>query len=82
MAYLFSQGMFVPSITKLVNCSLSESVVPANLKKALVTPLIEKASLPPDDLKDYRPVPALCFISKLVEHVVASQLNDCLFKWT
>ena len=45
-------------------------------KKAVITPLIKKASLPPDDLKNYRPVSGLCFISKLVERVVASQLND------
>ena len=51
-------------------------VVPADFKKAVVTPLIKKSSLPPDDLKNYRPVSGLCFISKLVERVVASQLND------
>ena len=54
----------------------SEGVVHADFEKAVVTPLIKKASLPPDDLKNYRPVSGLCFISKLVEHVVASQLND------
>ena len=42
----------------------------------MVTPLIKIASLPPDDLKNYEPVSDLCFISKLVERVVASQLND------
>ena len=68
--------ILVPSITKLVNCSLSEGVVPADFKKAVVTPLIKKSSLPPDDLKNYRPVSGLCFISKLVERVVTSQLND------
>ena len=34
--------ILLPSITKLVNCSLSEGIVPANLKKAVVTPLIKK----------------------------------------
>ena len=42
----------------------------------MVTPLIKKASLPPDNLKNYRPVSGLCFISNIVKHVVASQLND------
>ena len=65
-----------PSITRLVNCSLSEGVVPDEFKKAIVTPLIKKSSLPPNDLKNYRPVSGLGFISKLVERVVASQLND------
>ena len=45
-------------------------------KKAIVTPLIKKSSLPPNDLKNYRPVSGLGFISKLVERVVASQLSD------
>ena len=78
MAYLLVKESFdilVPSITKLVNCSLFEGVVPADFKKAVITLLIKKASLPPDDLKNYRPVSGLCFISKLVEHVVASKLN-------
>ena len=68
--------ILLPSITRLVNCSLSEGVVPDEFKKAIVTPLIKKSSLPPNDLKNYRPVSGLGFISKLVERIVASQLND------
>ena len=64
--------ILLPSITKLVNCSLREGLVPDGLKKAVVTPLIKKASLPVEDLKNYRPVSGLSFISKLVEHVVAN----------
>ena len=45
-------------------------------KKAVVTSLIKKASLPVEDLKSYRPVFGLSFISKLVELVVAKQLVD------
>ena len=55
---------------------MSEGVVPDEFKKAIVTPLIKKSSLPTNDLKNYRPVSGLGFISKLVECVVASQLND------
>ena len=36
--------------------------------------LIKKASLPNEDLKHYRPVSGLCFMSKLVERVVVKQL--------
>ena len=68
--------ILLPSITKLVNCSLTEGAVPADFKKAIVSPLIKKSSLPPDELKNYRPVSGLNFISKLVERVVVSQLND------
>ena len=68
--------ILLPSITKLVNCSLWEGLLPAAFKKAVVTPLIKKASLPVEDLKNYRSVSGLSFISKLVEHVVAKQLVD------
>ena len=68
--------ILLPSITKLVNCSLREGLVPDGFKKAVVTPLTKKASLPVEDLKNYRPVSGLSFISKLVERVVAKQLVD------
>ena len=68
--------ILLPSITKLVNCSLREGVVPDGFKKAVVTPLIKKASLHVEDLKNYRPVSGFSFISKLVECVVAKQVVD------
>ena len=68
--------MLLPIIIGLVNCSLSEGFVPDGFKKAIVTPLIKNSSLPPNELKNYKPVSGLGFISKLVEGVVASQLND------
>ena len=58
-----------------MNCSLSEGAVPDGFKSPVVTPLIKKSSLPEDDLKNYRPLSGLSFISKLVERVVASQLS-------
>ena len=68
--------ILLPSIAKLVNCSLIEGSFPNAFKKAVVTPLIKKASLPRNDLKNYRPVSGLCFLSKLVERVVAKQLTS------
>ena len=65
--------ILLPSITQLVNLSLTEGVFPQKIKKVVVTPLIKKASLPNEDLQNYRPVSGLCFMSKLVEWVVAKQ---------
>ena len=48
--------ILLPSITKLVNYSLSDGSFPSAFKRAVVTPLIKKASLPKNDLKNYRPV--------------------------
>ena len=68
--------ILLSSITKLVNYSLIEGSFPNSFKKTVVTTLIKKASLPRDDLKNYRPVSGLCFLSKLVERVVARQLTS------
>ena len=67
--------ILLPSIiTKLVNCSLFEVVVPAGFKNVVGIPL-QNASLPPDDFQEL-PTCGLHFISKLLEQVVVSQLND------
>ena len=43
-----------------------------------MTPLLKKASLEPHELKNYRPVSNLSFVSKLVERVAVKQLIDYL----
>ena len=65
--------ILLPSITKLVNYSLIEGSFPNSFKKVVVTPLIKKASLPRNDLKNYRPGSGVCFLSKLVERVIVKQ---------
>ena len=42
--------ILLPSLTKLVNCSLMEGCVPDAFKCAVVTPLIKKPNLPSNDL--------------------------------
>ena len=68
--------ILLPSITKLVICSLTKGIVLAGFKKAIVSPLIKKTSVPPDEFKNYRPVSGLGFIFKSIKCVVHSQLND------
>ena len=46
------------------------------LKQAVVKPLIKESGLDSDMLKNYRPISNLQFISKLVERVVLSRLNE------
>jgi len=63
-----------PSLTKLVNISLSTSTVPKCFKEAVITPLIKKT----DGgciMKNYRPVSGLPFISKIIEKTVSKQLK-------
>ena len=59
-----------------MTCSLSEGVVLSGFKQAVVTPLIKRALLSPDDLKSYGPVPGLSFMSKLVKWAVHGQLSE------
>ena len=47
--------ILLPSITKFVYLSLAEGVFPQKFKKTVVIPLIKKASLPSEDLQNYRP---------------------------
>ena len=59
----------------IVNLSLSEGCFPTHFKYALVSPLLTKPTLNRDDMKNYRPVSNLSFVSKILEKVVASRLN-------
>ena len=70
--------ILVKPITQLLNFSLSEGIFPQDFKKAIVLPLIKKSSLPKNNLKNYRPVSNLNYISKLLEKVVANQLKTYL----
>lgn len=68
----------LPLITAIINKSLASSVVPPSLKKAYVRPLLKKPGLDKDELKNYRPVSNLPFVSKLLEKIVAKRLDDHL----
>ena len=62
-------------LSQIVSTSLQSGNVPHKLKQAFVTPLHKKPSLDPDNIKSYRPVSNLSFISKLVERAVDSQVS-------
>ena len=62
--------IILPVITSIVNESLSSGTFPTALKVAIVSPIIKKASLDKDNLKNYRPVSNLAFVSKVIEKAV------------
>jgi hypothetical protein len=66
-----------PIVTKIASLSMLSGIVPHQMKKAVVTPLHKKPQLD-TCLKNYRPVSNLSFISKVVERLIASQINDYL----
>jgi len=70
--------VLLPIVTNIVNCSLDSYTVPHVMKEALVRPILKKASLDHEQLKNYRPISNLPFIAKCCEKVVAHQLNQYL----
>ena len=67
-------------ITSIINMSLQSGQFPENLKNAVVTPIIKKPSLDPNDLKNYRPVSNIKAFSKIIEKVALPQINEHLNK--
>jgi hypothetical protein len=68
--------VLLPVITKIINLSLSTSTMPDSYKHAALLPLIKKALLDPEVLKNFRPVSNLVFVSKLIEKAVDVQMVD------
>ena len=62
----------------MVNVSLSRGHLSDSQKHAIVSSLLKKAGLDTADMDNFRPLSNLTFLSKVVERVVAWQLNDYL----
>ncbi|KAF7249458.1 RNA-directed DNA polymerase from mobile element jockey [Varanus komodoensis] len=65
-------------ILEVVNASLREGRVPAPLKEAVIRPVLKKASLDPEMATNYRPTANIPFLGKVLERVVAGQLQALL----
>jgi hypothetical protein len=66
----------LPMITAIVNTSLEESHVPTSVKTAVVRPLLKKTFLDKEEFKNDRPVSNLPFISKILQKVVSTRLEE------
>ncbi len=67
-----------PGLVSLINKCLQTGSVPANLKVAMVTPLLKKPSLDSSVQKFFRPISVLPFISKVLEKIVLNQIQSFL----
>ncbi|XP_070180609.1 ral GTPase-activating protein subunit alpha-1-like isoform X3 [Littorina saxatilis] len=78
--FLFTKCLnkLLPSNTDIINISLATGVVPDCFKSAIVRPLIKKPGLDVNELKNYRPVSNLPFLSKLLERIILEQLSSHL----
>ncbi|XP_038061112.1 uncharacterized protein LOC119731897 [Patiria miniata] len=73
-------NVLIHPITLIINKSLATGHFPTCFKTALITPVIKKKSLDSNDLKNYRPISNMPFMSKVVERVVATRLNAHLIQ--
>ena len=68
----------LPFITDIINHYLKTGSVLDSIKTAIVCPLLKKHNLGANELKNYRSVSNLSFLSKLLEKVILEQLNNHL----
>uniref|UniRef100_A0A3B3HMF5 Reverse transcriptase domain-containing protein n=1 Tax=Oryzias latipes TaxID=8090 RepID=A0A3B3HMF5_ORYLA len=66
------------TVLSIINSSLAAGVVPSTFKHAMVQPILKKPSLDSAVLANFRPISKMPYISKLLEKVVYSQLEDFL----
>src|SRR5678815_2649434 len=64
----------VPFLLYLFNRSLSEGILPASQKCAIVFPTLKKPNLDSSICQNYRPIANLSFLSKTLERLVSLQL--------
>ena len=69
-----SLDSILPSFTDLFDSSLASGIFPQCFKSAFVTPILKKKCLDQNDLNNYQPVSNLCFIAKILEKLVLSQV--------
>ena len=68
----------LPYVTEMCNRSLQLGWLPLSQRHAIVKPISKKAGLDQNDVKHYRPISNLTYISKLVEQMVSKQLTTFL----
>ena len=63
----------LPTLTQIVNDSLLSDSFPSVFKHAVVKPLLKKPTLDHNNLKNYRPVSNLSFLSRVIQKTVLRQ---------
>lgn len=69
---------FLPFITEMCNQSLIEGFLPISQRHAILKPKLKKNGLDVSDVRNYRPISNLTYISKLVERLVYKQVLEHL----
>jgi len=74
-ALLESVDILLPFICAMCNASRREGSLPATQKTAIITPVVKKPGLDPEEPQNYRPISNLTFISKVIERIVTNQIK-------
>ena len=67
--------VLAPVIALLTNRSFQEASFPDSGKTAIVKPILKKPNLDPFDLKSWRPISNIGFVSKIVERLAIRRFN-------
>ena len=68
----------LPHLTRLCNVSIQSGCLPSSQKTAMVMPRLKKSGLDPAEIKNYRPISNLPFMSKVIEKLILAQLTQYL----
>jgi hypothetical protein len=71
-------SVLLPTITQIINLSLSTGIFPHQFKGSSVHPHLKKSNLDKENLTNYRPISHLPFLSKLTERAVKHRLTEHL----
>ena len=72
----------LPLFISIINGSFTKGEFPNYFKNAIVKPLLKKPSLDKDELKNYRPVSNLHFISKVIEKSVSTRFEEHISEYS
>ena len=68
--------VLAPEITNIIELLFEEGIFPESHKHAVVRPWIKNPSLDSLDIRSFRPISNLSFISKLTERLVVNRFNE------
>ena len=74
--------ILLPTITNIINTSLTTGIVPRDVKTAVVKPLLKKPSFDKHLLKNYRPISKLPFLSKALKKSLSTNFSPISKKTT
>ena len=74
-----TSDLLTPFLAELFNRSLSSGSFPKSWKRARISPMLKKGEMEPQSLASYRPISKLPALAKLLEKIVASQVQCYIY---